>query len=670
MSSLSSLNPAQQQAVRHVHSPLLVLAGAGSGKTLAITHKLAYLVRDRKLRAESVYAVTFTNKAAREMRERAGKLLGSDAEGLNVSTFHTLGLNFLRFEHKHIGLKRNFTLLDEDDSMAMLRDAAHLEHLDKQRIQLIRGQISSWKNALVDAAMAQDLVSSEGEGEIARAYAAYERAQRACNALDFDDLIGLPVKALREHGAIRERWQSRVRYLLVDEYQDTNGAQYEWLKLMVGGNDNLTVVGDDDQSIYTWRGANPENLNLLQQDFPKLTVIKLEQNYRSCGRVLKAANAVIANNSHLFEKQLWSQKDFGEPLRALTCRDDEDEATRVVNEIAARRINLRGKWRDFAILFRGNHQARLFEKALIEKRVPYKLSGGQSFFARAEIKDVLAYLRLLINEDDDAAFLRVVNVPRREIGATTLEKLGAYAQRRHIGLLPACRELGLESELTGRSLLAVRQFSELIARYRDYCRTGDAVAGVQELLRAIGYEAWLLEHASAPKVAMARWGNVQELVSWLERSLNDASDKRSFDDAVSKLLLRDMLERSAEEEANADEVQLLTLHAAKGLEYPHVYMVGMEEELLPHRVSIDENNIEEERRLAYVGITRARETLTFTLCSHRKRFGEVVRCEPSRFLAEVPAEDLIWADKIVLSKEEKQKEAGNRIANLRALLLE
>jgi len=606
--SLSSLNPAQQQAVRHVHTPLLVLAGAGSGKTLAITHKLAHLVNSLRYAPESIYAVTFTNKAAREMKERAGKLMGETAGKLNVSTFHTLGLNFIRHEYKALQIKSSFTLLDEDDSLAMLRDAANLNQIDKQVLFGLRMLISNWKNALLSPEQALEVAKDAEETLAAKAYAAYQRTQRACHALDFDDLILLPAVCLRNEDHLRNKWQHKVRYLLVDEYQDTNSAQYELVKLLTGDRGAFTVVGDDDQSIYAWRGANPENLNQLKADFPKLEVIKLEQNYRSFGRILKCANTLIANNPHLFEKSLWSQKQYGEPLRVMSCANDDDEAERVVNEIMMRKMRGNLKWRDFAILFRGNHQARLFEKAMIERKVPYKLSGGQSFFGKAEIKDVLAYLRLLVNDEDDAAFLRIVNVPRREIGASTIEKLGAYAQRRHKTLLPASLELGVETELSGRPLNALRQFAELIQRYGDYCRKGDAIASINELLRAVGYEGWLYEQASSPKVAQGRWQNVQELLSWLERSLSDANEKIGFDEAVNKLLLRDMLERSAEEEQNADEVQMLTLHAAKGLEYPHVYMVGMEEELLPHRTSIEEGNIEEERRLAYVGITRARET--------------------------------------------------------------
>lgn len=665
---MSSLNPAQQQAVRHVHTPLLVLAGAGSGKTLAITHKLAHLVRSLYYTPESIYAVTFTNKAAREMKERAGKLMGEEAARLNVSTFHTLGLNFIRHEYKTLQLKRSFTLLDEDDSLSMLRDAANLNQVDKQVLAGLRHLISNWKNALLTPEQAHLVASDKEEQLAAAAYAAYDRSQKACHALDFDDLISLPAICLRDHAEVRERWQQKVQYLLIDEYQDTNGAQYELVKYLTGARAKFTVVGDDDQSIYAWRGANPENLNILKADFPALEVIKLEQNYRSFGRILKCANTLIANNPHLFEKSLWSDKTFGEKLRVMSCKNDEDEAERVVNEIMMRKMRFNLNWRDFALLFRGNHQARLFEKTFIEKRIPYKLSGGQSFFSKAEIKDTLAYMRLLTNEDDDAAFLRIVNVPRRDIGAVTIEKLGSYAQRRHAALLPSSLELGLETELSGRSLTSLRQFSALIQRYAIQCRQGDAVQAIKDLLNAVGYQGWLFENASSPKVAQGRWQNVEELLNWLGNHINNPTDPCDFEEAVNRLLLRDMLERNAEEDRNADEVQMLTLHAAKGLEYPHVYMVGMEEQLLPHHVSIEEGNIEEERRLAYVGITRARESLVFSLCKTRKRYGEIVHCEPSRFLTELPIDDLQWDDHKNQSEEQKAAVREDRLAALKALL--
>ncbi len=668
--SRAALNPAQSAAVNHIHTPLLVLAGAGSGKTLAITHKLAHLTHYVGYRPENIFAVTFTNKAAREMKERAGKLMGESAQALNVSTFHTLGLNFIRQEHKSLNIKNNFTLIDEDDALQLLKDAANLGAADKNRLWGLKTLISNWKNALILPGHAESIAANEEEHVAAKVYTAYERGLRACHALDFDDLIVLPVHAMREHADIKTRWQNKVRYLLVDEYQDTNIAQYELVKALVGVQARFTVVGDDDQSIYSWRGANPENLKLLQHDFPQLEVIKLEQNYRSCGRILKSANALIANNAHVFDKKLWSDKDFGESLRVITCNDDDDESTRVVNELQARKFRGNFKWKDFALLFRSNHQTRLFEKALLERKIPYRLSGGQSFFAKAEIKDVMAYLRLLVNDEDDAAFLRIANVPRREIGVTTLEKLGWYAQRRHVGLLPACGEIGLEHELSGRPLNALKQFSELLSRYRDFCQRGDAVASVNELLRAVGYESWLYENASSPKVAQGRWANVQELLGWLAKSLNDAQAPCDFAEAVGKLMLRDMMDQTAEERGNVDEVQLFTLHASKGLEFPHVYMVGVEEDILPHHSSIEADTVEEERRLAYVGITRAQQTLVFSLCKTRKRFGETIRCQPSRFLTELPCDDLAWDNAQKLTLDDKKQLATDRLAAMRAMLEE
>ncbi|MDH5453969.1 MAG: UvrD-helicase domain-containing protein, partial [Paracoccaceae bacterium] len=406
---MNDLNPRQREAVRHLDGPLLVLAGAGSGKTRVITAKIAHLIEHAGVSARHITAVTFTNKAAREMKGRVGRLLGADAgRGLSISTFHTLGLNILRRELSAAGLRAGFSIFDEQDVEQLLRELSKKNEADKDTLQRARRQISAWKNDLIDPEAAMARADSDFDAFHAALYAAYQRALRVYNAVDFDDLILLPVSLLRTAPELRERWQNRIRYLLVDEYQDTNGAQYELVKLLAGVRAALTVVGDDDQSIYAWRGARPENLVRLREDFPRLHVIKLEQNYRSTGRILHAANTLIANNEHVFEKKLWSQLGPGDPLRVVNCRDEEDEAERVVSEIIQHRFNASAPYSSFAILYRGNHQARPFEKALRTQNIPYFLSGGTSFFARSEVKDVVAYLRLLVNPDDDSAFLRVI----------------------------------------------------------------------------------------------------------------------------------------------------------------------------------------------------------------------------------------------------------------------
>ncbi|TQV72425.1 DNA helicase Rep [Aliikangiella marina] len=666
------LNPQQTLAVKQTSSPLLVLAGAGSGKTAVITQKIVHLVTNCGYQANQIAAVTFTNKAAKEMKARVTKLLGDGAsKGLIVSTFHNLGLNIIRREHQALGIRQNFTIFDDQDSLALMRELSKLGvDADKSELIAILNRISAWKNDLLLPEQAIAQAKDNDELISAKLYEAYQRSLKAYNAVDFDDLILIPTLLLRNHDDIRIKWHNKIRYLLVDEYQDTNTSQYELVKLLTGKLGSFTVVGDDDQSIYSWRGAQPKNLELLQHDFPNLKVVKLEQNYRSCGRILKSANVLIANNPHLFDKSLWSDKEYGEPIRILSVKEDNHEAERVVSEILARKIRSNFKFSDFAILYRGNHQSRLVERALVNKQVPYKVSGNTSFFARAEIKDVLAYLRLLVNPDDDNAFIRISNTPRREIGATTLEKLGTYANHRHISLFEAIFEVGLEEHLSGKGLRAVRKFGEIMTRASDNIKRGDPVAVLNELMAYIGYHGYLFETSSSPKAAEFRWANVTELLSWIERGIEDnANEDDPFAKTVNKICLREMLDRNNDDEEENNEVQLMTLHASKGLEFPHVYLLGMEEELLPHKSSIEEDNVEEERRLAYVGVTRAKETLAIMVAKQRARYGEMVNSVPSRFLEEMPQDDLDWEeDRLQVSDDEKRESGKSKMENLRKML--
>lgn len=666
---MHNLNPRQREAVRYLDGPLLVLAGAGTGKTRVITAKIAFLIEQAGIDPRLITAVTFTNKASREMKARVGQLLGRDqARGLTISTFHTLGLNLLRREAAQAGLRPGFSILDEQDVEQLLRELAKKNDADKAALQRARAQISAWKNDLIDPDQATRTADDDLSAFHAALYGAYQRALRAYNAVDFDDLILLPTTLLRDQPDLRERWQNRIRYLLVDEYQDTNGAQYELVRLLVGVRGALTVVGDDDQSIYAWRGAKPENLARLQDDFPRLKLIKLEQNYRSTGRILHAANSLIANNSHVFEKRLWSELGPGDELRVINCKDEDDEAERVVSEIVHTRFNSGLPYRSFAILYRGNHQSRPFEKALRTQNVPYFLSGGTSFFARNEIKDVMAYLRLLANPDDDSAFLRVVNTPRREIGTSTLEKLADYAGQRGCGLIDAIDELGLETVLTSRSLQRLREFARWRERLARQAETASPVAAVRQLLDDIAYSDWLKQTSTTETAATRRQENVDELLSWLTRLQDEDGKGRDLAQLVAHLTLMDIIERQ-DEEAEDDRVVLMTLHAAKGLEFPHVYLVGMEEELLPHRSSIEDDNIAEERRLAYVGLTRAQRNLVMSCAERRRRGGELVRCEPSRFIQELPRDDLRWEGRgSQLSAEEKQARGQASLAGLKAML--
>ncbi|WP_120513621.1 DNA helicase Rep [Photobacterium salinisoli] len=666
------LNPRQNEAVRFVAGPCLVLAGAGSGKTRVITNKIAYLVQQCGYKARNIAALTFTNKAAREMKERVGQTLGrQEAKGLMVSTFHTLGLNIIRREYKVLGLKASFSLFDDQDQMALLKELTE-EQLDgdKDLLKMLLSSISNWKNAMMSPAQAKAQAQSERDQLFAHCYELYQRQMKAYNALDFDDLILMPVLLLRDNEEVRQRWQNKIRYLLVDEYQDTNTSQYAFVKLLVGERSKFTVVGDDDQSIYSWRGAQPENLALLNKDFPTLKVIKLEQNYRSTSRILRSANILIANNPHLFEKALFSEIPDGEMLKVLTAKNEEHEAEKVVGELIAHRFLNNTDYKDYAILYRGNHQSRLFEKALMQNRIPYKISGGTSFFSRTEIKDIMAYLRLLTNQDDDNAFLRIVNTPRREIGPVTLEKLGTYANMRGKSLFEASFELGLEQHLSGRGLDSLRQFTRWIVELADNAERGDAVAAVRQMIRDIHYEDWLFETSASPKAAEMRMKNVSDLYSWITADLegdNYDNEVRTLKEVVQRMTLRDMMERG-EEDDDADQVQLMTLHASKGLEFPHVYLIGAEEGILPHQTSIDEDNVEEERRLAYVGITRAQKTLTFTLCKERRQYGELLKPEPSRFLYELPQDDLDWeTERKPVTAEERMQRGQAHIANIRSM---
>ncbi|MEQ9850584.1 DNA helicase Rep [Pectobacterium brasiliense] len=665
------LNPSQQHAVEFVTGPCLVLAGAGSGKTRVITNKIAHLIRQCGYQAKHIAAVTFTNKAAREMKERVSQTLGrKETRGLMIATFHTLGLEIIKREYVALGMKSNFSLFDDQDQMALLKELTEqwLEN-DKVLLQQLISTISNWKNDLIDPAGAAATARSERDKLFVHCYSLYHDHLRACNVLDFDDLILLPTLLLKQNAEVRERWQNRLRYLLVDEYQDTNTSQYELVKLLVGTRARFTVVGDDDQSIYSWRGARPQNLVLLQQDFPALDVIKLEQNYRSSGRILKAANILIANNPHVFEKRLFSELGYGDELKVITANNEDHEAERVVGELIAHHFIKKTQYGDYAILYRGNHQSRLFEKMLMQNRIPYRISGGTSFFSRPEIKDLLAYLRVLTNPDDDSAFLRIVNTPKREIGPATMKKLGEWAGQRNKGLFSASFDLGLSQTLTGRGLESLQRFTQWLAEIAHLAER-EPVAAVRDLIHGLDYESWLYETSPSPKAAEMRMKNVNQLFSWMTEMLegSDLDEPMTLTQVVTRFTLRDMMERGESEE-ELDQVQLMTLHASKGLEFPYVFLVGMEEGLLPHQSSIDEDNVDEERRLAYVGITRAQRELFFTLCKERRQYGELVRPEPSRFLLELPQDDVVWeTERKVVSAQERMQKGQTNVANIRAML--
>jgi ATP-dependent DNA helicase Rep len=657
-----SLNPQQRAAVEYCDGPLLVLAGAGSGKTRVIVEKIAHLVRHRHLSASKIAAITFTNKAAREMRERvARRVQGSAVEGLTVSTFHALGLRFLQIEHAKAGLRRNFSVFDADDSQSILKDLLP-KGIKNDALFALQSLVSRAKNEGLSPDEAAKHARSGREQEAAELYAEYQQRLSAFNAVDFDDLIRLPVAVLDADADARAAWQERVRHLLVDECQDTNGAQYRLLKLLAGERGMFTAVGDDDQAIYTWRGANPENLAGLSRDYPKLKVVKLEQNYRCARRVLRAANALIANNAHVFEKKLWSDQAEGAPIRVVECRDDDHEAECAAAAIAHLAEKHKARWNEFAVLYRGNHQSRPLEKALRLARIPYHVTGGTAFLDRAEVKDLVAYLRLAHNADDDAAFLRIVNTPRRDIGATTLEKLGALAGARHVSLLRAAQSNSALAELAPRAASSLAAFAALIGEFSSRSRDVAAADLVGELIRRVGYEDHIAAEVKEPVLRERRLGNLAELVEWLRAMRKEGA----AGDLAAQLALLGHGDR--DEPGNA--VRLMTLHSAKGLEFRFVAIVGLEEGSLPHEGSLADGRIEEERRLMYVGLTRAKEQVALLYAKRSRRYGELVANEPSRFLSELPADDLHWsgrdAERDAAHREEMASAHLARLASLLA----
>ena len=677
MSLASQLNDKQLEAMKYTQGPLLVLAGAGSGKTSVITRKIAYLVKHCGIPAYRITAMTFTNKAAREMKERVTKLLSrEEAKGLSVSTFHTFGLNMLRLELKHTPLKNNFSILDADDCKRILMDLMHRDNLSgaesKELIAKAMKMISDWKNDLIPPEQAHTTCETAEDVQFAHLYQLYERNLRAYNAVDFDDLIVMPTRLLQENAEVRERWQNRIRYLLVDEYQDTNTAQYILVKLLVGVMGQFTAVGDDDQSIYAWRGAKPENMALLNEDFHNLKVIKLEQNYRSTSRILKAANTVIGNNPHIFDKKLWSDKGHGEVLRVIRCRNDDDESERVVKDLITHKLMKGKNWKDYAILYRGNFQARALETQLRQMQIPYKLSGGQSFFGRAEIKDVMSYLRVIINPEDDSAFLRIINTPKRAIGPVTLEKLGLFAQENHLSLLSAAGDQRLTMVIPKKATTQLAEFADFITTFtRELLEDDEPVPIIRKMMVEAGYIDYVKESAATPAQEKTKLDNIEVLYSSIQSLINRAEDvdEKNIESVIRKMVLLDMLEQQQEEE-DTDKVNLLTLHASKGLEFPYVYLIGLEEELLPHKNSIAADTVEEERRLMYVGITRARQGLTITLAEQRKAGGQMKQMTPSRFLDELPQDELEWLGrkKKLAGNVDPKLQAQHYLDNLRALI--
>jgi len=654
------LNDPQRTAVRYLDGPLLVLAGAGSGKTRVITAKIAHLI-EQGADPAGIAAITFTNKAAREMRERSGaaqRRRETAPAAPTICTFHALGLKILRREAAAMQLTPRFSILDPADVEPIVAEL--LTTTDRARVRAAQWQISAWKNALIAPPEALARASTEAEGAAARVYARYRAALSAYQAVDFDDLIALPVAALECDAGAAEHWQKRLQYLLIDEYQDTNPAQYRLLRLLTGARAAFTAVGDDDQAIYGWRGATVANLERLPRDYPSLKVIKLEQNYRSSIRILRSANALIGHNTKLFDKALWSDLGLGEPIQVAPAADDQAEAESVARTIAALKFEHGTRFDDFAVLYRGNHQARAFEQALRAQNMPYSVSGGQSWFDRTEIRDIVAYLRLIANDEDDPAFVRAVTTPRRGVGAQTLEHLGRAG-----GLFAAACDDGLTSALPARQREALTEFCRMINGLRYRAEREPAGRLIDELIKTIGYEDHLCSTCDK-REAQTRWESVVDFVRWL--STKGESDGRNLLELTQSIALLTLLD--GEEGREPDAVRLSTLHAAKGLEFAHVFLVGLEEGVLPHREAIVAGNIDEERRLMYVGLTRAQQSLRLSWCRRRKRAGEWHGAEPSRFIGELAQEDLRHAEAALGPADAaREKEAGNaRLRQLRAML--
>jgi ATP-dependent DNA helicase Rep len=657
---MSGLNPSQKAAVEYLDGPLLVLAGAGSGKTKVITEKIAALIASGRREAKHIAAITFTNKAAKEMRERvARRVKGDAAEGLTISTFHALGLRFLQQEFARAQLRRGFSVFDSDDQLAIVKDLS-APGLKNDALYALHNLISAAKNQGLSPAQAAEAAKSVREREAAALYARYQARLTAFNAVDFDDLIRLPLQLLEEDADFAAGWRERIRYLLVDECQDTNGAQYRLMKHLAGPRGNFTCVGDDDQSIYAWRGAQPENLDQLAQDYPALKVITLEQNYRCTARILRCANMLIARNPHAHPKKLWSQHAEGEPVRVWACRNTEHEAERVAAELDYLQKGKEIPWGEMAVLFRGNHQSRPLEKALQLLRIPYHLTGGTAFLERHEVKDALAWLRVLANPDDDAAFLRAIGAPKREVGATSLEKLAALAQHAHLPLSRAAEDTGLLKQLPARAGNGLHEFSAIIHRLREAAERVTPAELVPMLVEQSGLLTMLRAQCKDVPSFERRKANLDELAQWFA----DARGGGPGELAAQLALLS-----NADRGEPGNQVRLMSLHAAKGLEFAAVFIVGCEDGNLPHEASIEEGRLEEERRLLYVGITRAKQRLVLSHCAEAKRWGNVEHLLPSRFLDELPPGDVRrdGGDPEAESAEKKQRGRAH-LADIAALL--
>jgi superfamily I DNA/RNA helicase len=648
MLNLSTLNPQQRLAVETIEGPVLILAGAGTGKTRVITFRIAHMI-ERGIAPGNILGVTFTNKAAREMQERVTKLIPrakktSDEEKPErptVCTFHSLCVRILRQHIERLGYKRNFVIYDESEQLSAIKKI--LSHISAKGEKVDAGAVLSMLSRFKNGGERAAIFSEPNVAALAQhVRLKYESALRACNAVDFDDLILLTLKLFTEHPETLEACRAKYRYVMVDEYQDTNASQFQLMHLLTKEHQNFCVVGDDDQSIYGWRGAEIANLLELEKHFPQVKVIKLEQNYRSTTTILTAANAVIKNNARRRGKQLWSQKGQGTKIILHTFADDETEARTVVEQIEFARHAHRIPWADQAILFRTNIQSRALETALRQQSVRYHLIGGQSYFDRREIKDFLAYLKIFLNPNDDVSLLRMANVPARGLSDVTMERLLAASQERSCSVFTSMRHTDVQDSFQSKTRESILAFIELIETTRASLTTANSLGiWANKILDETGYLAELRRMEKSVETAENRVRNLKDLIATLDKvgGAENAARLESFLEDI--MLDNDRLEKK---ETEGDAVTLITMHSCKGLEFPHVYIVGLEEGLLPHSRSKVEGTLDEERRLFYVAITRAMQTLTISHCGGRKKYGQLMPCHPSQFLKELPEELVEHAD--------------------------
>jgi DNA helicase II / ATP-dependent DNA helicase PcrA len=630
MNLLAELNPAQADAVQTTTGPLLILAGAGSGKTKTLTHRIAYLIAHERIWPNEILAVTFTNKAAREMRERLGHLLGQDGGARNfmpwMGTFHGICVRLLRIDGDKIGIQSNYVIYDEDDRQGLIKQAMkQLSITDKQiKPRAVSGAISNAKNELVSPEAFEASANYPFQKEVAKIYALYEKMRKEAGALDFDDLLIETVRLFREHDDVRAKWRAQFKHILIDEYQDTNAAQYAIVKSLVNDDRNICVVGDDWQSIYSWRGADFTNILNFERDFPGAKIVKLEQNYRSTGAILEAAHSVITKNTQRTDKKLWTAEPAGAPVQVHGVYDESEEAYAVASRISAQTSIGARQYGDFAVLYRTNSQSYTLERALLQHRIPYQIIGGVRFYDRKEIKDMIAYLRLLYQPNDRMSFSRIVNVPARGIGATSLEKFLIWQASSGMDIVSALINVEQTSSITARARTALAALGELIRTLQAKVQSDASPSDIiEQLIDKTGYRDYILD--GTPQ-AEEREANIGSLVS-------DAKSFATLPDFLEEVALMS----SADEPGNVQKVTLMTIHAAKGLEFPVVFMVGMEEGIFPNSRVFEASplELEEERRLCYVGMTRAREELHLTYAQSRLQFGQRGYNAPSRFLSDM-----------------------------------